>query len=63
MLIEIKNPDVLPLLQQLEALHLITVLGKENASQTGEKISNKYKGVFTKEDAQSFDECQKMREE
>lgn len=54
-LIEVTNPRALNLLQELEKPHLIKVLQK-NLSPTKVKLSEKYKGVFSKEDAQSFDE-------
>jgi len=61
LLIEITNPKALGLLHELEELHLIKVL-KNNPKQP--KLSEKYRGVFTKEDAQSFnDHTQGMRSE
>lgn len=62
-LIQVTNHKALQLLRDLEALHLIKVL-KNNFSPTKTKLSDKYKGVFSKEDAKSFDEhTQTMRKE
>ncbi|MBB3842035.1 hypothetical protein FHS57_006064 [Runella defluvii] len=61
LLIEITNPKALGLLHELEELHLIKVLKNK---PTQPKLSDKYRGVFTKEDAQSFnDHTQVMRNE
>lgn len=61
LLIEITNPKALGLLHELEELHLIRVLKNPPTKQ---KLSDKYRGVFTKEDAQSFDaHTQVMRNE
>jgi hypothetical protein len=63
MLIEVTNQKALGLLHELEELHLIKVLQK-NVTAAKTKLSDKYKGVFTKEDAKSFDEhIQQMRKE
>lgn len=63
MLIEVTNQKVLRLLHELEELHLIKVL-KKNLAPVKTKLSDKYKGVFSKEDAKSFDEhTQTMRKE
>jgi hypothetical protein len=63
MLIQVTNQKVLRLLHELEELHLIKVL-KENLAPVKTKLSDKYKGVFSKEDAKSFDEhTQTMRGE
>ncbi len=62
-LIEITNPRALNLLQELEELHLIKVL-QNNLPSAKVKLSEKYKGVFSKEDARSFNEHTKtMRKE
>jgi hypothetical protein len=61
-LIQITDPKVLGLLNELEAMHLIKVL--EDTTVPEQKLSDKYKGVFTKEDAQSFDNhTRKLRKE
>jgi hypothetical protein len=63
MIIEVTNKKAVRLLHELEELHLIKVVRK-NATSTQTKISDKYKGVFSKEDAESFDlHTQKMRDE
>jgi len=54
LLIQVNNLKALSLLHELEKLHLIKVL-KENLTPSSSKLSEKYKGVFTKEDAISFD--------
>lgn len=61
--IQVTNKRTLELLYQLEALHLIKVLrGKPSLSK--EKLSEKYKNVFSEKDAASFMEhTEKMREE
>lgn len=55
MLIQITNQKAVRLLHELEELHLIKVL-KENFVPAKTKLSDKYKGVFSKEDARSFNE-------
>lgn len=63
MLIQITNQKALGLLHELEELHLIKVL-KANLIPTSAKLSDKYRGVFTKDDAKSFDQhIQAMRSE
>ncbi len=60
--IEIINHKAIRLLEELEELNLIKVL-KDNINPKP-KLSDKYKGVFSKEDAQSFNEHTKnMRKE
>ncbi len=63
MLIQLTNQKAVKLLRELEELHLIKVL-KENIVPASPKLSDKYKGVFSKEDAKSFNEhTQAMRKE
>ena len=63
MLIQVTNQKAIGLLHELEELHLIKVL-KENFTPLKTKLSDKYRGVFSKEDAKSFkDHTQQMREE
>lgn len=63
MLIQLTNKKAVRLLHDMEELDLIKVL-KENISVTTTKLSDKYKGVFSKEDAKSFNEhTQTMRKE
>ena len=63
MLIQVTNQKAIGLIHELEELQLIKVL-KENFVPVKTKISDKYRGVFTKEDAKSFNEhTQQMRKE
>jgi len=62
-LVEVENQDGVHLLQELEKLNILKII-KENVLENKTKLSEKYKGVFTKEDAASFDEHTKsMRKE
>ncbi len=62
-LIELTNQKAMGILHELEELHLIKVL-KENITPRKIKLSDKYRGAFTKEDAQNFDQhTQTMRGE
>lgn len=61
--IELRNERALTLIRELEALQLIRII-PENVSRKKEKLSDKYRGVFTSEDAKSFnDHTQTMRNE
>lgn len=63
MLIQVTNQKAIKLLHNLEELNLIKVL-KENLNQVETKLSDKYKSVFSKEDARSFNEhTQRIRAE
>jgi len=63
MLIQVTNQKAIKLLHDLEELDLIKVL-KENLNPVETKLSDKYKGVFSEEDARSFNEhTQNMRGE
>jgi hypothetical protein len=53
-LIQVTNPKAFRLLQELEELNLIKLV-KENITPVTTKLSDKYKGVFSEEDAKSFD--------
>ena len=55
MLIQLTNQKAAGILHELEELQLIRVI-KENISSGKTKLSNKYRGVFSKEDAQSFNQ-------
>ena len=55
MLIQLTNQKAIGILHELEELELIKVLN-ENISPKKIKLSDKYKGVFTKEDADSFNQ-------
>jgi hypothetical protein len=62
-LVEIDNPDSFHLLEELEKLHVLKII-KENSLESKTKLSDKYKGVFSKEDAKSFNQhTQAMRKE
>jgi hypothetical protein len=63
MLIQITNQKAVALLHELEELHLIKVL-KENFTPVKQKLSDKYKGIITKEQGQSLNEhIKQMRSE
>ena len=62
-LIEIDNQKAFNLLQELEQLHILRII-KENVLESKTKLSDKYRGVFSKEDAESFmQHTQTMRKE
>ncbi len=62
LLIQVIDQKALGLLRELEVLHLIRVLGEAPPAKA--KLSDKYRGVFSMEDAKSFDEhTQKLRRE
>ncbi|MCY7423123.1 MAG: hypothetical protein LH478_15430 [Chitinophagaceae bacterium] len=61
--IQVINQKAFGLIHELEELNLIKVL-KENLSPARSGLLDKYRGVFSKEDAKSFDEhTQTMRDE
>ena len=63
LLIELTNPKVIGLLRELEKLQLIKIL-KENIAPCEIKLSDKYRGVFSKEDAENFNQhTQAMRKQ
>jgi len=63
MLIQLTNQKAVGLLHELEELQLIKVI-TENISPVKPKLSDKYRGVFTREDAADFDShTQSMRKE
>ena len=63
MLIQLTNQRAVKLLHELEELNLIKVL-KENIDSSKPKLSEKYRGVFSKEDAKDFNNHTKiMRQE
>lgn len=53
-LVQINNSKAYKLLKDLEDLHILKVLQKSVLPQ--QKLSEKYKGVFSKEDAENFNE-------
>ena len=59
MLIQLTNQKAIKLLHELEELNLIKVL-KENIDPVRPKLSDKYRGTFSKEDAQSFNDHTKI---
>lgn len=62
-LIEIDNPNAFALLKELEELKVLKIV-KENILEKTSKLSEKYKNVFSKEDAINFDiHTQTMRKE
>jgi hypothetical protein len=54
MTIQIRDHKAMGLLNELKNLHYIEVL-KEAPAPAKTKLSDKYRGVFSKEDAASFD--------
>jgi hypothetical protein len=63
MLIQITNQKALGLLHELEELHLIKVL-KENIAPAKPKLSEKYKGIISKEQGKNLqDHIKQMRSE
>lgn len=62
MLIQVTNHKAAGLLHELEELNLIKVLQKN--VQTGKKLSEKYKGIISKEDGRKLNEhLKQMRTE
>lgn len=63
MLIQVTNQKAIGLIHELEELHLIKVIS-ENFTQTKTKLSDKYKGIITKEQGKSLNEhINQMRNE
>ena len=63
MLIQLTNQKAAGLLHELEELHLIKVL-QENTAATKPKLSDKYKGIISKEQGQQLNEhIKQMRNE
>ena len=63
MLIQVTNQKAVGLLHELEELRLIKVL-KENLAPVKTKLSDKYKGIISKEQGQSLNEhIKQMRSE
>ncbi|MFP5041274.1 hypothetical protein [Parasediminibacterium sp. JCM 36343] len=62
-LVEIEDNKAFALLENLERLNILKIVA-EKAPRPATRLSEKYKGVFTKEDAESFDKhTQNMRNE
>ena len=53
--VEVDNQDGFHLLQELEKLNVLRII-KENVLENTTKLSDKYKGVFSKQDAESFNQ-------
>lgn len=63
LIIEINNPKAFALLKELEELNVLKIV-KDNSIENKIKLSDKYKGVFSKTDAIEFDKhTQTMRKE
>ena len=63
MLTQVINQKAIGLLHELQELHLIKVL-KENFTPVKQKLSDKYKGIITKEQRQNLNEhIKQMRSE
>ena len=63
MLIQVINQKAIGLIHELEELHLIKVI-KENFTPTKVKLSDKYKGIISKEQGQELNEhIKQMRSE
>lgn len=63
MLIQLTNKRALGILHELEELHLIKVI-KENIATVQPKLSDKYRGIISKEDGQRLnDHIKQMRSE
>ncbi|MDR3696260.1 hypothetical protein [Mucilaginibacter sp.] len=61
-LIHVINPKAIGILRELEELRLINILKEDIPAKT--RLSKKHKGVFSIEDAKSFNlHTQKMRKE
>ncbi|BAU52088.1 hypothetical protein [Mucilaginibacter gotjawali] len=61
--IQLTNEKAIGLLHEMEELHLIKVI-KENIVPSKTKLSDKYRGVFSKKDALDFNKhTMKMRKE
>lgn len=55
LIIKITNQKALGLLHELEELHLIKVL-EDNFAPSKQKLSDKYKGIISKEQGQNLNE-------
>ncbi len=54
-LVEINDQKALHLLEELEGLNVLKII-KDKVTEPKTKLSDKYKGVFTKDDADSFNQ-------
>lgn len=55
MLIQVTNQKAVGLIHELEELHLIKVI-KDNISPSKQKLSDKYKGIISKEQGKNLNE-------
>ncbi len=63
MLIQLVNQKAAGLLHEMEELHLIKVIRENNAGKTP-KLSDKYKGILTKQEGQKLNKhIQQIRSE
>jgi hypothetical protein len=63
MLIQVTNQRAIGLIHELEELHLIKVL-KENIDPAKPKLSDKYRGILSKEEGEKLNEhIKQMRSE
>lgn len=63
MLIQVTNQKAVGLLHELEELHLIKVL-KENIDPNKPKLSDRYRGILSKEEGEKLNEhIKQMRSE
>ena len=61
--VEIDSQNGFHLLEELEKLNVLRIVS-ENGRDYNAKLSEKYKGVFSNEDSESFNQhTQKMRQE
>ena len=64
MTIQVSNQKAMDILNNMCSLQLIKVLNETPVLPTNTRLSEKYRGAFSKEDAQSFDTHYKtMRDE
>ncbi|MDR2448785.1 MAG: hypothetical protein LBD52_02365 [Prevotellaceae bacterium] len=64
LLLQVNNRPALNLLYEMQALNLVKVLKEYPLPQTKTKLSDRYRGVFSKEAGKSFKEhTQLLREE
>ena len=55
MLIQVTNQKAVGLIHELEELHLIKVI-KDNIAPSKQKLSDKYKGIISKEQGKNLNE-------
>jgi len=63
-LLQVNNPNTMHFLYEMQKMELVKVLDEYTIFPEPNKLSDKFKGVFTKEARESFNEhTKKMREE